>query len=218
MKEKDFILGPRIPKELWEKDRNKYLLPPLLFFVAALLLLISVFFPYWSLKLHAPQYPGGLETVLFVNKVTGDVNEIDGLNHYIGMKPLGEAAPLERSLSIFAVIGIALLTIGAIYIHSPIVLFLVIPALLYPAFFLGDLYFWMRNFGMNLDQRAPLSGSIEPFVPPLLGAGNIGQFKTVANWETGLYLTFISSALILIGLFLHRKAYKPLLSNEQKGN
>lgn len=218
MNEKDFILGPRIPKELWEKDRNKYLLPPLLFFVAALLLLISVFFPYWSLKLHAPQYPGGLETVLFVNKVTGDVNEIDGLNHYIGMKPLGEAAPLERSLSIFAIIGIALLTIGAIYIHSPIVLFLVIPALLYPAFFLGDLYFWMRNFGMNLDQRAPLSGSIEPFVPPLLGAGNIGQFKTVANWETGLYLTFISSALILIGLFLHRKAYKPLLSNEQKGN
>lgn len=218
MNEKDFILGPRIPKELWEQDRNKYLLPPLLFFVAALLLLISVFFPYWSLKLHAPQYPGGLETVLFVNKVTGDVNEIDGLNHYIGMKPLGEAAPLERSLSIFAIIGIALLTIGAIYIHSPIVLFLVIPALLYPAFFLGDLYFWMRNFGMNLDQRAPLSGSIEPFVPPLLGAGNIGQFKTVANWETGLYLTFISSALILIGLFLHRKAYKPLLSNEQKGN
>lgn len=217
MNEKDLILGPRVPEELWEKDRKKFILPPLMFFAAALLLLISIFFPYWSLTLHAPQYPGGLETKLYVNKVTGDVSEIDGLNHYIGMKPLGEAAPLERSLSIYAIIGIALLTLGAIYIHSPIVLFLSIPALLYPAFFLGDLYFWMRNFGMNLDQRAPLSGSIEPFVPPLLGVGKIGQFKTVASWETGLYLTIVASVFILVGLYFHRKAYKPLIGSKNAG-
>lgn len=218
MNEKDLILGPRVPEELWKKERKRFLLPPVLFFTAVLLLLISIFFPYWSLKLHAPQYPGGLETKLYVNRVTGDVAEIDGLNHYIGMKPLGEAAPLERSLSIYAIIVIALLTLGAIYIHSPIVLFLSIPALLYPLFFLADLYFWMWNFGMNLDQRAPLSGSIEPFVPPLLGVGKIGQFKTVASWETGLYLTFIASFFILTGLYFHRKAYKPLIGKNLAGN
>lgn len=214
MKEKDLLLGPRVPDEIWEKDRMRFLLPPVVFFIASLLLLISIFLPYWSLKLHAPQYPGGLEAKLYVNQVTGDVSEIDGLNHYIGMKPLGEAAPLERSLSIYAIIGIALLTLGAIYVHSPVVLFLSIPALLYPAFFLADLYFWMWNFGMNLDQRAPLSGSIKPFVPPLLGEGKIGQFKTVATWETGLYLAIVSSILILAGLYFHRRAYKPLMEKK----
>lgn len=211
MKERELLLGPRVPDDVWEKEKGKFLLPSVLFFAAAVLLVISIFFPYWSLTLHAPQYPGGLEAKMYVNQITGDVSEIDGLNHYIGMKPLGEAATLERSLSIYAIIGIALLTLGAIYVHSPVVLFLSIPALLYPAFFLADLYFWMWNFGMNLDQRAPLSGSIKPFVPPLLGEGKIGQFKTIANWETGLYMTIFASVLILAGLFFHRRAYKPLI-------
>jgi len=214
MKEKDIIFGPRVPEELWKKERAKFLLPPVTFFVAAFLLLISIFLPYWSLTLHAPQYPEGLVTRLYVNRATGDIQEIDGLNHYIGMKPLNEAAPLERSLSVVAIIGIALLTLGAIYVHSPIALFLSIPALFYPLFFLADLYFWLWNYGMNLDQRAPLSGSVKPFVPPLLGVGKIGQFKTVASWEIGLYLAIISSVLILIGLFFHRRAYKPLLESK----
>lgn len=211
MNEKDLLIGPRIPKELWEKERKRFLIPTFFLIAAAVLLLISIFLPYWRITLHAPQYPGGLHSTLYVNKVTGDVSEIDGLNHYIGMKPMGEAAALERSLSILMIVGIALLAIAAIYIHSPIALFLCIPALLYPIVFLGDLYFWLWNFGMNLDERAPLSGAIEPFVPPLLGEGTIGQFRTVATWESGLYLSMVASILILIGLYFHRKAYKPLM-------
>jgi len=69
----------------------------------------------------------------------------------------------------------------------------------------------MWNFGMNLDQRAPLSGAIEPFVPPLLGEGVIGQFSTTAVWDFGLYMSITASVLILIGMYYHRKAYKPLL-------
>jgi hypothetical protein len=153
---------------------------------------------------------------MYVNRLTGDVQEIDGLNHYIGMKPLGEAAVLERTLSVFIIIGIALLIAGAVYVHSPFALFLCIPAVFYPAFFLGDLYFWMRSFGMNLDKRAPLSGAIKPFVPPLLGEGKIAQFATTATWETGLYMSIAASVLILVGLYFHRKAYKPLLVDERQ--
>lgn len=214
MDEKDLILGPRVPEGIWKKERKKFLLPTALFVIAALLLFISIFFSYWSLKLHAPQYPDGLIAKLYINKVTGDVNEIDSLNHYIGMKPLGEAALLERSLGIFAVVGIILLLIGAVYVHNPIALFLSIPAMVFPLFFLADLYFWMWNFGMNLDQRAALSGAIKPFVPPLIGEGKIGQFKTVASWETGLYLSILASVLILVGLFFHRRAYKPLMDTK----
>lgn len=211
MDEREIFLGPRIPIELWEKEKKRFLLPTIILFFAALILLVSIFLPYWNLTLNAPQYPGGLNVELYVNKVLGDVREVDGLNHYIGMKPLGEAAPLERSLSIFIILGIALLCIAAIFIHSPVSLFLSLPAMLYPFFFLGDLYFWMRNFGMNLDQKAPLSGAIKPFVPPLLGEGKIGQFSTVAVWDIGLILSITASVLILIGLYFHRKAYKPLL-------
>ena len=211
MKENELIFGPRIPRELWEKERKRFLIPTIVLSAAAVLLFISIFFPYWKITLFAPQYPQGLAAIMSVNRLTGDVQEIDGLNHYIGMKPLGEAALLERTLSVFIIIGIALLIAGAAYVHSPFALFLCLPAVFYPAFFLGDLYFWMRSFGMNLDKRAPLSGAIKPFVPPLLGEGKIAQFSTTATWETGLYLSIAASVLILIGLYFHRKAYKPLL-------
>ena len=216
MKENELILGPRIPKDLWQKERRKFLTPSIIMIVAVLILLISIFMPYWQITLHAPQYPEGLVAKLYVNRAAGDVRELDGLNHYIGMKPLGEAAPLERSLSVFIIAGIVLLAIGAIYVHSPIALFLSVPAILYPVFFLGDLYFWLWNFGMNLDKRAPLSGAIKPFVPPLLGEGKIGQFRTVASWEIGLYLSIVASILILVGLYFHRRAYKPLIEAKFK--
>ena len=211
IKENELIFGPRIPKELWEKEKKRFLIPSIIMILAASILFISIFFPYWKLTLFAPQYPGGLEAKMYVNRLTGDIQEIDGLNHYIGMKPMGEAAVLERTLSIFMIVGLVLLIAGTIFVHSPFALFLCIPAILYPLFFLGDLYFWMRTFGMNLDSNAPLSNAIQPFVPPLLGEGKIAQFLTVASWEIGLYMSFAASILIVVGLYYHRKAYKPLI-------
>lgn len=184
---------------------------------AAFILLISIFMPYWKLTLMAPQYPAGLKMETYVNRVTGDVDEIDGLNHYIGMRSLREAAELERSLSIIMILALILLVAGSIYTHSPFALILTIPAILYPVVFLADLYFWMHNFGMNLNPHAPLSNAVKPFVPPLLGEGLVGQFKTVASWEIGLFMSFASSIFIIVGLYFHRKAYKPLVETEYEG-
>lgn len=217
MKEMDLIVGPRIPEEMLKNERKRFLLPTLFLGAAGILLLISIFLPYWRMTLHAPQYPGGLQIQLYVNQVTGDVDEIDGLNHYIGMRSMKDAAPLERSLSIIMIAGIVLLAVGAIYIHSPVAAFFSFPAFLFPAIFLGDLYFWMRNFGLNLDPKAPLSSSVKPFVPPIVGTGMVGQFKTVATWDIGLYLALLASLLIVVGLYYHRKAYKPLLEARLKG-
>jgi copper chaperone NosL len=133
------------------------------------------------------------------------------------MRPLDQAAPLEKSLSIILIVVLAMLTVAAIYVHSPIALFLSIPAFFYPVIFLGDLYFWMRNFGMNLDPHAPLSSSVKPFVPPILGEGMVGQFRTIASWEIGLWLSILASILIIVGLYYHRKAYKPLLEADYRG-
>lgn len=205
------ITGPRVPEDITEEERQRYRIPSILFAVAAGLLLISIFLPYWKMTLEAPQYPKGLAAIVYVNKLEGDVSEIDGLNHYIGMRPLGEAAQLERSVSIAAIVILAMLILAAIFIHSKWVTLLVLPAILMPYLFLADMYYWMRNFGLNLDPTAALSGAIDPFVPPILGEGLVGQFRTVAEFQIGLYLAFLASFIIIIGLYFHRRAYKPLV-------
>ena len=62
--------------------------------VAAALLLGAVYlFPLWNLTMFAPQYPDGLRMGIYSYKLEGgkrgqDVNEINLLNHYIGMRDL----------------------------------------------------------------------------------------------------------------------------------
>jgi len=204
------IVGPRAPATANEKERATYRLPNILLGVAALLLAVSMFLPYWEMSLKAPQYPAGLSIQAHVNRLTGDVSEIDGLNHYIGMRPLSEAAQLERAVGIFAVAALALLVLAAVFVHSPWALLLALPAVLWPFIFLGDMYYWMRLFGTNLDPAAPLSSSIKPFVPPILGSGMVGQFETVARFQIGLWLAFLAMVLILAGLYYQRRAYRPL--------
>lgn len=189
----------------------RYRAPSLLLALAALILLVSMFFPYWKMTLLAPQYPGGLSVEVYVNRMTGDVNEIDGLNHYIGMRPLDEAAQLERSVSVAAITMLALLLLAAIFIHTKWAALLALPAVLMPYLFLADMYYWMRDFGLNLDPRAPLSGAIDPFVPPIWGEGVVGQFRTIASFQIGIYMAFLAGFLIIAGLYFHRRAYKPLV-------
>jgi hypothetical protein len=92
---------------------------------------------------------------------------------------------------------------------------LALPAVLLPPVFLGDLYFWLSNFGQNLDPNAALSNAVAPFTPTILGEGVIGQFKTVAYADFGLLLASAASILILVGLYLQRRAYKPLVEAEE---
>ena len=210
------LIGPRVPPNEIRNHRTRYLLPAMLFSVAALLLLLSIFFPYWRLTLHAPQYPRGLSVQAYVNRVEGDVSEIDGLNHYIGMRPLDEAAAFEKSIAVIGIIGVVLLILAAIYVHTRWVTLLTLPALLLPVIFLGDLQFWLANFGQNLDPTAALSSSVDPFVQPVLGEGVIAQFSTWSEPEIGLWMATAASLLIAIGLWAHRSAYKPLVDAQRK--
>ncbi|MCA9752393.1 MAG: cytochrome C [Gemmatimonadetes bacterium] len=204
------VVGPRIPSGAPRGELVRYALPTALFAAAAVLLIVSVFVPYWRMTLHAPQYPRGLHLQAYLTHLTGDVHEIDGLNHYIGMRPLGEAATFERSVAVLAVASLAALIGAAIFVHSRFAAALALPALLFPAGFLIDLYLWMRHFGLNLDERAPLSAAVKPFVPPVLGEGFVGQFRTVAVPDAGLIMAAVASLLVLAGLWAHRRAYKPL--------
>ena len=60
----------------------------LILFLCGLLLIPVLFTPIWRIELTAPQYPEGLYLSIYANKLAGNVEIINGLNHYIGMKTL----------------------------------------------------------------------------------------------------------------------------------
>jgi hypothetical protein len=177
--------------------------------IAAALLVLSINYPYWRMVLEAPQYPGGLEMRVFINRVTGDedptldeVTEIDGLNHYIGMRSLYDAAQVERAIALPALIAMVIGLLAAAVLRWRWLWLLHLPPLGFPFIFLADLAFWLNNYGQNLDPAAPLSSAIQPFTPPILGEGVIGQFKTVASVEAGWWLAVGAAGLSLVGLLL----------------
>jgi copper chaperone NosL len=63
-----------------------------LILVAVALLGSAYLLPLWRVDLIAPQYPEGLGMLIRINGVEGvkpnDLNSINGLNHYIGMKAI----------------------------------------------------------------------------------------------------------------------------------
>lgn len=157
----------------------------------------AYFFPFWHIELQAPQYPDGLNLTIYLDHVEGRVREINGLNHYIGMAKLQNAATLEKAIAPYAVaiaaFGIGLFLFGAGRRRRWLAF---IPAVLFPVGFFVDLFGWMYYFGHSLDPRAPIN--IDPFTPTVLGPGTIGQFKTVAQPGTGFYIA--SAAIIVIGI------------------
>jgi copper chaperone NosL len=211
------FVGPRVPPDELARRPFRYAMPVGIFALARVLLLVSIFLPYWHMELTAPQYPDGLFLTAYVNHLDGDVKEIDGLNHYIGMRPLDEAAKLEKEMAIWAAVAMFLLVEGAVFVHTRWAVLLAIPAILFPAGFLLDLQFWMKSFGQNLDPSAPLSSSVKPFTPTVLGEGGIGQFRTYAEMGLGLWMAWASAGLTIIGFYFHRRAYKPLADLDREG-
>ncbi len=193
-----------------------YLLPSAFMMLAALMLAISVFLPYWSFTMLAPQYPKGLRVDVYVNHLAGDVFETDELNHYLGMPPLDEGGQFERSISAVAIASMGLLLVGAVFVHNRWAAFLAIPAVGYPLIFLADLYYILYQYGHSIDPNSALGGAIKPFTPPLFGMGKIGQFGTLAQGEWGLWLAVAAAVVAVVGLYFHRAAYRPIVEARRR--
>ncbi len=173
--------------------------------LAAVLLVLSLAFPYWQVTLYAPQYPGGLRARVYLTHVGGDAQEITTLNHYIGMPGLDAAAPLERRLAVpLVLLAAALLLLGA----GPRPagrwprLLLSLPAVLLPAAVLVDLAYWLWWMGHTIDPAAPIR--IEPFMPTIVGRGAVMQFSTSATFGAGFFLALAAAGLSLYDLTRRR--------------
>jgi copper chaperone NosL len=163
----------------------------------------SYFLPYWSFRLVAPQYPKGLVLMIGLSGVTGDVREIDIINHYIGMHAIADAAKLERSLGPYLVAAIGLsIVIGMLFAGRKINWLGVFPPLALPLGFLGTTFYWMYEFGHDLDPTAAID--FEPFMPTLLGEGVIGQFHTFAAPAIGFWVALGGTAFVLAALMVRK--------------
>lgn len=172
----------------------------LLMLGAGVLLIGSMRSVYWNIVLHAPQYPRGLFIDVFVNKMepARNVFEVDGLNHYIGMIKLTEAARFERAISVYAIPIMAIVAMIPFVWKRKYSWLFRVPMIVYPIIFVADLFAWLYYAGHSLDPHAPMSSSIKEFTPAILGEGVIGQFRTTASFETGFYLAVIAALIALV--------------------
>lgn len=170
------------------------------FFLAAIMLGASLALPYWHMTLLAPQYPGGLRVVVYLTKLAGDVQEVNGLNHYIGMMKLEEAAIFERAIAPYGVAALALLALLAGLLRRRWTALLATLVVIFPVIFVADLQYWLWYFGHNLDPHAALSSAIKPFTPPVLGTGRVGQFVVETRFGSGLYLALLAALSALLGI------------------
>lgn len=172
--------------------------------LAAVLIVISLFFPYWRMVFVAPQYPEGLNIIVYPNKLEGEIDIVNGLNHYIGMENFSEENFPELGYLIYIIIGLAAVTLITAILRKKSVLYGLIGVFTI-AGLLGvyDLYSALKEYGTNLSPMAPIK--MEPFIPPIVGHNTIANFETTSLLGYGTYFVIAAFVLLLIPLWKDRK-------------
>lgn len=152
----------------------------------------------------APQYPYGLRVTTWFFGVTGDVHEVDELNHYIGFMPLASIAHTERALAYMLGPAILLALLAAAAVRDRLGALLATPAIGLPVAFVIDLAAWLFFAGHHLDPRAALSSSVAPWTPSLVGPGGVGQFHTQSSFGLGFYFAVSAAVVAAAGVRARR--------------
>ena len=142
-------------------------------------LLLSLQAPLWTMSFGAPQYPGGLELRIFAHTVTGDVNEINTLNHYIGMQRIDRASLSDLDWIPFGIGVLVLLCLRVAAIGNLRSLVdLTVLSLYVGAFSFARFVYKLYVFGHELDPKAAIT--VDPFMPGVLGTKQIANFTTTS--------------------------------------
>ncbi|KGO96402.1 membrane protein [Flavobacterium enshiense] len=162
----------------------------------------SLFVPLWRIELDAPQYPEGLVLQLYPNKIGGDVDVINGLNHYIGMATLHTENFFEFSVLPYIFGAFALVSFVLIFIAKrKAVLGFFITYMLFIIISAADFYRWNYEYGHNLDPNAAIKVPGMAYQPPLLGYKQLLNFAAYSIPDTGGWM-LAGSALLLIMIVL----------------
>lgn len=193
----------------------------LIMIIGSLLLLGLFKFPLWNIMLGAPQYPEPLGLDIYINGIQGasefDLQNIDGLNHYIGMKTIPKPEDMwEFSVFPKVIAGMVALgvLIGILGFMSKVSYkwFIGWFILMSVMGVLGmyDFNAWLVDYGSNLDPHAILKmvdeqGNPMKYAPPLIGHKVLLNFDAYSYPHTGAYMMFAGMMLTIVAFFVGKK-------------
>ena len=176
--------------------------------IIGICLAISIFVPLWRIELSASQYPEGLVLKIFADKLGGQVEIINGLNHYIGMKTLHKEDFIEFTILPYIIGLFALLTfIIAIFGKKRWLYLLLFSFLLFGIIAMIDFYRWNYNYGHNLDPNAAIIVPGMAYQPPLIGFKQLLNFGAYSIPDIGGWLFVASGILMIFASLKERKIF-----------
>ncbi len=182
--------------------------------LAAVAVLGVFAFPLWRVTLEAPQYPEGIGMLIHVNGVTGvtehDLDNINGLNHYIGMHRIEpDAIPELRYMpwiaATIALTGLLVAWRGArgLYIGWACAVLATLGAGVY------DFWRWEYDYGHNLNPDAAIRIPGLTYQPPLFGSKQILNFVANSYPDIGGWMLIAAGGvfgLVLMYLLVVRRS------------
>jgi copper chaperone NosL len=183
----------------------------ILILIAAVLLLTTFVAPLWEISIVAPQYPEGLAMQIWTTKITGDVRNINILNHYIGMKFIKESDFQElvwfsKFFAVFSSIGLLIAALKQRFLGNLWSLGLIGFATW--AFY--DFWKWEYTFGHTLSEDAPIKVEGMSYAPPLIGSKELLNI-TASSWPAlGGIAVALAVFLAAAALFLELKEAKKM--------
>ena len=181
----------------------------ILLIICGIALIISIFVPLWAIYLEAPQYPEGLGMFLHANKITGDYEIINGLNHYIGMKTIHQEDFWDFKILPYALGFFAVLCFIAAFLNKRKWLYIL--AALFVIFgiaFMVDFWLWEYDYGHNLDPNAAIVVPGMSYQPPLIGFKQLLNFGAYSYPDIGGWIMFGVAIILLILAFIEFKNSK----------
>jgi hypothetical protein len=176
--------------------------------VLAALVLIPVFFlpvlPIWQMKLWAPQYREGLTLTIYTNTITGNLESINLLNHYVGMHAIApdefkEFRFMPQALTAFGLFALLAFLVNRRWLA--ILGWLVFTG--FAVYMFSDFANWLYHYGKDLDPRAPIK--LPAFTPPVIGWKQMANFKVLSLPGPGTILLGIAWLLGPLAILLEMR-------------
>ena len=181
--------------------------------VAALMLILTFFFPLWTIDLNAPQYPEGLGIRIWLDQISGmkpnDLQSINGLNHYIGMKVIDpESIPELKIMPFIIVFMIVFGLLNAYMKNRKLIYIWLILFIILGVIGMYDFYMWEYDYGHQLNPDAPIKVPGMTYQPPLIGSKQLLNISAVSLPSTAAIVIFISMFLNIAALYVDTKSKK----------
>jgi copper chaperone NosL len=168
--------------------------------VAALSISAAYFLPIWEIQLWAPQYPEGLNMKIWLSRISGDFEIINGINHYIGMRTIrAEMFPEFKVMPWLGGVLIGVGVIGALLGSRRWLQAFAGMLCLTGILGMADFYRWGYDYGHNLDPKAAINVPGMSYQPPLIGYKSLLNFVAYSGPDYGGWV-FILAGVTAVAL------------------